>query len=193
MTASTVARSTPLLTARCTVEAGTLRISYALTNRDPYTAVLCFDGARGNPEDPAPDLGDQVYVSWEPPHTVQVKRVWPPLPREQDITRAFVPALSRVRPGTTREVGMRLALPLRERSQYFPHFEKAEYTPASARTLTLTIGYLREVEGTEVETINEDLGVLRYRRTREPQHLVSVSAPVDVGVLVRQESWFERV
>lgn len=193
MTASTFARSTPTLAARWTVEAGTLRVFYALTNRDPYTAVLCFDGARGNPEDPAPDLGDQVYVSWEPPHTVHVKRVWPPLPREQDITRAFVPTLSRVRPGTTREVRMRLALPLRERSQYFPHFEQAEYLAASARMLALTIGYLREVEGTEVDTINEDLGVFRYRRTREPQHLVTVSAPVDLAVMVRQEAWFERV
>jgi hypothetical protein len=98
-----------------------------------------------------------------------------------------------VRPGATREVRMRLALPLRERSQYFPHFEKAEYLVATARTLTLTIGYLREVEGTEVDTINEELGVFRYRRTHEPQHLASVSGPVDVGVMVRQEKWFERV
>jgi hypothetical protein len=193
MTTTSFARSTPALVAHWKVEPGVLLVTYALTNRDPYMAVLCFDGARGNPEDPAPDLGDQLYVSWEAPHTVHVKRVWPPLPREQDITRAFVPTLSRVRPGTTREVRMRLALPLRERSQYFPHFEKAEYLVATARTLTLTIGYLREVEGTEVDTINEDLGVFRYRRTREPQHLVSVSGPVEVGVMVRKETWFERV
>lgn len=193
MTASTFPRSTPTLVARWNVEAGALFISYSLANRDPYTAVLCFDGARGNPEDPAPDLADQLYVSWEAPHTVHVKRVWPPLPREQDITRAFVPPLSRVRPAATREVRMRLSLPLRERSQYFPHYEKAEYVLASARTLTLTIGYLREVEGTEVDTINEDLGVFRYRRTREPQHLAGVSGPVDLAVMVRQEKWFERV
>lgn len=193
MTASSFARSTPTLVAHWKVEPGILLVTYTLTNRDPYTSVLCFDGARGNPEDPVPDLGDQLYVSWEAPNTVHVKRVWPPLPREQDITRAFVPALSRVRPAATREVRMRLSLPLRERSQYFPHFEKAEYLLATTRTLTLTIGYLREVEGTEVDTINEEMGVFRYRRTREPQHLVSFSGPVDLAVMVRQEKWFERV
>lgn len=186
-------RSGVTLTTICEVQPEAIVIGYRLVNADPYVAIYAFDGAAGDPDDPTPDLSSQLYVTFEPPEIVGVKRVWPPLPKGANIRCAVVPAMSHVSPSGTRSVRFRLPLPLRERSEYFPHYPGAEYRPARARRLALTIGYLREVEGFRAECVNQELGIFRMRGTREPQHFVTATVTADLQVLVRVEDYFQRV
>jgi hypothetical protein len=122
-----------------TVNGDTLRVSYVLANSSSRTLVV-FDGATGVGEAEYPDLTGQCYVSHAGAAVARVLRIRPPAHPFKDTTRTFMPAVSEVAPGEMRKVRFRLALPLRERSEFSPHFAGAKYAKQSIDTLELRIG-----------------------------------------------------
>lgn len=170
-----------------------LHVAYCLHNHDRYCAVFPFDGAAGEPGADFPDLTGQVFTSFRHPSTVHILRVWPPLPGDAPVTFPETPAVSRIGPRSHREVAFCLPLPLREAAEYSPHYPDAPYKEHRARTLTLTIGYLRESDGLEVAAINEELGIYELIEVQGSQWLVSASLDLEVPVLVRQDPGFLRV
>ena len=67
------------LRASWTLERGGLIVTYTITSAEPHRNLLTFDGGRGDPSCEVPNLTDQVYVSFEQPNTVHIKRVSPPI------------------------------------------------------------------------------------------------------------------
>ncbi len=170
-----------------------LELTYTVSNPEPHFDILTFDGASGDPGAGMPDLSEQLYVSFEAPDRVAVKRVAPPLPHDKEITAVRNPTCRRVGPGESRVVRFRLPLPLRERSEYFPHHPNARYELCRARGLSLWVGYVELTEGVRVAPVNADLGIFRICGSVRNQRYFVGSGPVDIQVLVRQDAVFERV
>jgi hypothetical protein len=181
------------LRASWTLERGGLIVTYTITSAEPHRNLLTFDGGRGDPSCEVPNLTDQVYVSFEQPNTVHIKRVSPPLPIHKDITSVRIPAVRRLEPGETSTATFQLDVPLRERSEYFPHHPDVPYSTHHAQRLTFWLGYIPETPEVPLEALNEELGIYRIRGSIRDQQFVTDSGSVDVEVLVRQDSTFERV
>ena len=176
-----------------TLEKGGLIVTYTITSAEPHRNLLTFDGGRGERGSEVPDLTDQVYVSFEQPNTVHIKRVAPPLPVNEDITSVRIPSVRRLESGETSTATFRLEVPLREKSEYFPHHPDVPYSTHRARRLTFWLGYIPESPEVPLEVLNEELGIYRIRGSIREQQFVTDSGAVDVEVLVRQDSVFERV
>jgi len=170
-----------------------LIVTYSIISAEPLRNLLTFDGGRGEPGIEVPDLTNQVYVSFEQPNMIHIKRVSPPLPIHKDITSVRIPAVRRLEPGETSTAKFRLDLPLREKSEYFPHHPDVPYSSHRCRQLTFWLGYIVETPEVPVETLNEERGIFRIRGSIREQQFVTDSGAVDVEVLVRQDSAFERV
>jgi hypothetical protein len=183
----------PSLQASWTVHRDRLEVTYRLSNPAGSGAIFAFDGATGEVGVAVPDLTEQVYVSFEPPETVHVKRVCSPLPRAGAIALVRTPALSRLEPGGVREIGFSLAAPVRERAEYFPEWPAAPFRKRRARSLALWLGYLHEGPDVEVDLFNPDRGIYVLRGSVHEQLFLMVTGAVDVDVLVREDGIFERV
>lgn len=172
---------------------GGLVVTYTVTSGEPHRNLLTFDGGRGDPSCEIPDLTDQVYLSFEKPATVHIKRVAPPLPAHKEITTVRIPAVRRLEPGQTDTASFLITAPLREKSEYYPHHPDVPYASHHARQLTFWLGYIVETEEVPLDTINEEIGIYRIRGSIREQQFVTHTGPVDVEVLVRWDPAFEKV
>lgn len=170
-----------------------LFIEYQLDNQEEV-AIVAFDGAKGDANEEWPDLSSQLYVSFEHPNTVHIKRIMAPPPKKFDITVLRVPSVSRTPPSSVRTVRLRLPIPLQERSEYFPHFDEAPYKNETARHVILWIGYVPEVDGMKLIPCAPGADVYRLQGNRPRQQFVNTRAELTIPVRVRQDDdIFERL
>jgi hypothetical protein len=182
------------LTGESAVSGERLRITYTLNNRADRPLVT-YDGPAGDPKEPWPALDDAVCLSFEAPAKVHVKRICAPAPKKIQVTKLKVPTVRKLMPGQTRQVKFSLALPLRERSEYFPHHDKAPYQDHKAKELMLWIGYLPLVDGMQLVPCAPGAEVYRLQGDYLPpeQLFAKWTTPCNVTVKVRTDDQFERV
>ncbi len=181
------------LTAQWRVTEDWLYIEYGIENQGEIP-IVAYDGAKWDINAEWPDMFSQLYVSFEEPNIVHIKRICPPLPKKFDITFVRIPSVSRILPSEVRKVTFRLSLPLRERSEYFPHFDKASYCEKTARKIILWIGYVPEVKDMKLIPCADGADVYRLQGSRPLQQFLTTEIDLTIPVYVRKDNdRFERV
>jgi hypothetical protein len=175
------------------VSGESLLVVYRLTNSGQQS-LIAFDGAGGTGDDAPADLSKQLYVSWAE-GSARILRIRPgPHPTKRTDT-IFLPAVSEVKAGETRQVKFRLTLPLKERSEYTPDFSGATYETRPVSKLELRIGYFWKTPGAELTPLGAP-GVFRVTKglaslsdTKE----VSATAAASFPLMVRTDQVFLRM
>lgn len=180
----------PPLKLTCRVENGWLHLDYTFANSG-QRRILSYDGA-GDESTEWPDYTGKVYVSYARTGTVEIKRVLPPVPAGKRITRVVSPWTYLLKPGEQRRVRFRLALPLRERSEYFPDFKGAIYEQRRVNKVQLSIGYFYIADDLELEPTPKP-NVYRNGSSQSVQQVTAASCDASIEVSVRTDPVFERV
>jgi len=183
------------LRATMSLTADELRVAYQLENRG-RSVLAVYDGAAGAPPqepDGWPDLTGQVYVSFQAPSLLHLKRIRPPTPKGKRIARIHIPAASRLEAGAKREVRFALKLPLAEYSQYFPAHSGAQWEERTATRVQLWIGYFRATAETVFKPLPQNPQIFRLGGRFGAQEFVTASQELEVKVRVRTDPVFQRV
>jgi len=183
------------LVAEHSTEGDTLRIAYKLTNHAGIP-VLTYDPAAGDPKQPWPALDEAVYISVEEPDKVHLKRVVAPVPKSANVTTLSLPPVRRLDPAKSRTARFSLKLPLRERSEYFRHHDKAPYKDAKAKVLFLWIGFIPLVDGMKLKPVAPGAEVFRIGGSYAPPEQLFAKWETDCSLKCKvrtDDDSFERV
>ncbi len=184
-----------ILTARFSLTPKELRVAYQLENKGG-SVLAVYDGAGTPPPGDTeswPDLTENVYVSFQDPGTVHLKRIRPPLPEDMDVMFVNVPAASRLEPGAVRKTRFSLKLPLAEYNEYFPDYPEAQWEERTASRIQLWIGYFRATSETEFHPLPDNPHIFTLGGQFGEQEFVTASQELEVKVRVRTDPVFQRV
>lgn len=175
------------------INQGALLVRYEIANRDSRSLVS-FDGAIGTGGGEYPDLSGNCYVSSGGPGLARVLRIRPPAHPTKDTTRTFIPPASETGPGGIRRVRFRLALPLKERSEFSPDFSGATYEKQAVTRLELCIGCFWKTDDTVLQDLSPP-SVWRVVKGAPLSQIFQISAgtPVNGELLVRTDAKFIRM
>ncbi len=191
----TTAPADIILTASMSVTPDELRVAYQIENRSRSTLAV-YDGAGSPPPGDTgswPELTENVYVSFESPDRLHLKRVRPPTPEGVDITFIELPPVSRIDPGAVRRSRFALKLPVSEYSEYFPDNPEARWEERTAREVQLWIGYFRATPETEFTPLPESPHIYLVGGELGEEEVVTALQTLTLPVRVRTDPDFERV
>jgi hypothetical protein len=179
------------LSLRARTEGEWLLVEYEAKNASAGM-VFCYDGAPGDPGQDYPDLSAHLglFVRWEEPATVAVKRILGAPPAGRKVTKVIIPSLSRIDAGQSREVRFRLPLPLTEKCEFSPNFAQAIYEARNAKTLQIVLGHMVLPPGSAAEPFSGNPRAWRVRGAHGPQQLATASTSLAVPVKVRTDGSF---
>jgi len=169
-----------------------LQVSYALAN-DSHQTIVAYDGAAGVGGGEYPDLTGKCYVSYAGSGRARILRIRPPAHPTMDTTHTFVPAVSVVDPGEIRHVKFRLAVPVKERSEFSPEFSGATYQEQTVNECELGIGYFWKTQATVLKALGHpNVWQVVKGASLTETHEISAMTRVTFELLVRADSEFIR-
>lgn len=138
-----------------------------------------------------------AYVSFEPPSTLAIKRIIPPLPKLIDVELAYVP-FAHILYENTHYGEIRLSVPVWEYNPYYPPSPRSVYSQVMAQFVELILEYTIINENICIEEVEGLPNLYRlYRIGSAPTRLYQISLNVEApkpGVPVKQRrDMFERV
>ncbi len=172
-----------------------LRVAYQLENHS-RSVLAVYDGAdTPAPDDTEswPDLTENVYLSFQEPATLHLKRIRPPLPEDEDITFVNIPVASRLEPGAVRKTRFALKLPLSEFNEYYPDYPGAQWEERTATEVQLWIGYFRATPETEFQPLPDAPHIFSLGGQFGEQEFVTARQALTVKVRVRTDPVFQRL
>lgn len=138
-----------------------------------------------------------AYVSFEPPSTLAIKRIIPPLPTLKNVEFAFVP-FAHILYEDTHYGEIRLSVPVVEYNPYYPPSPRSVYSQVMAQFVELVLEYTIINENIGVEEVEGLPNLYRLHRIGStPISIYQISLNVEApkpGVPVKQRrDMFERV